>query len=256
MFDEILAHKNSIIHELDPRTRIISSLILSFAAALSDKFLILGIYFLISLALIYMASIDFFYIIKRLKPVFLFLLMIWIILPLTFQDKMFLKIPFFSFSKFLTLSIPGLELCAKITLKSITIVLIFVSLVATMTFASIGNGLHKLFVSDKMVFLILMTYRYISVIEHEYKKLLRAAKFRGFKPRTNLHSYRTYAYIAGMLFVRASNRAKRVYQAMVCRGFNGKFYTLDTFDSSKLSLIFIFIIFAITFFLVLIEAWI
>ena len=256
MFNETLAYKNSIIHRLDPRTRIISSLILSFAAALSDKFLILGIYFLISLILVCMASIDFFFIIKRLKPVFLFLLMIWIILPLTFKDEMFFTPSFFISPQFFTFSEAGLELCAKITLKSITIILIFISLVATMTFASIGNGLHKLYVSDKIIFLVLMTYRYIFVIEHEYKRLLRAARFRGFKSGTNLHSYRTYAYIAGMLFVRASSRAKRVYQAMVCRGFHGKFYTLDTFNSNKLSLIFMFTIFTATFFLVLTEIWI
>jgi cobalt/nickel transport system permease protein len=71
-----------------------------------------------------------------------------------------------------------------------------------------------------------MSYRYIFVIEQEYQRLIRAAKIRGFRPKTDLHTYRTYAYIVGMLLVRAASRAQRVYQAMLCRGFNGRFFSL------------------------------
>ena len=122
-----------------------------------------------------------------------------------------------------------------------------------MTIASLGNGLHRIHVPDKMVFLLLMSYRYISVIEEEYKRLLRAAKFRGFQPGTNLHSYKTFAYLAGMLFVRASVRAQRVYQAMLCRGFNQKFHTLDVYPSNRLNLRFLICIFSASLSLVLIE---
>ncbi|MCP3952682.1 MAG: cobalt ECF transporter T component CbiQ, partial [Desulfobacterales bacterium] len=48
---------------------------------------------------------------------------------------------------------------------------------------------------------------------------------------TNLHTYRTYAYLAGMLFVRASMRAQRVYQAMLCRGFHGRYISLQAFKN-------------------------
>jgi cobalt/nickel transport system permease protein len=77
--------------------------------------------------------------------------------------------------------------------------------------------------------MLLMTYRYLFVIEQEYQRLVRAMKIRNFRPRTNLHSYRTYAYLVGMLFVRASERARRVHSAMICRGFNGRFVSLREF---------------------------
>jgi cobalt/nickel transport system permease protein len=54
-------------------------------------------------------------------------------------------------------------------------------------------------------------------------------KIRGFAPRTNLHTYRSYAYLVGMLFVRAAARAERVHQAMRCRGFDGRFHSLAVF---------------------------
>jgi cobalt/nickel transport system permease protein len=68
------------------------------------------------------------------------------------------------------------------------------------------------------------------VIEQEYQRLVRAIKIRNFRPKTNLHSYRTYAYLVGMLFVRASERARRVHGAMICRGFHGRFYSLRQFS--------------------------
>ena len=47
-----------------------------------------------------------------------------------------------------------------------------------------------------------------------------------------MHTYRTYAYLLGMLFVRASERSARVHQAMKCRGFDGRFHSLDRFDAT------------------------
>ena len=247
MIEEKFAYGSSFIHKLDPKIRILALIVLSFAAALCDNLYLAVIYFVISIILIAMAGLNRIDVAKRLKPLFWFLLMIWIILPLTFDGDIMYQF------YWLKITGQGVILCCKITIKSITILLIFTALIATMTIASLGSGLHKIHVPDKMVFLILMSYRYISVIEEEYKRLLRAAKFRGFKPGTNLHSYKTFAYLAGMLFVRASLRAQRVHQAMLCRGFNQKFHTLDDYPANRLNSIFLMGISAASLSLVLFE---
>jgi len=247
MIEESLASHDSIIHRIDPGVRIACAFLLSFAAALSQNFFIIGTYFALALVLIFMASLGAGQVLKRLKTLLWFILMIWIILPFSYEGEIFARIgP-------MAVTVPGIELCQKITLKSITILLVFMALMATMTVATMGHSLHRLHVPDKFVFLLLMTYRYIFVIEGEYKRLLRAARFRGFRPGTNLHSYRTYAYLAGMLFVRASCRAQRVHQAMLCRGFNGKFNTLDSFSSTLTNYFFMTGISLVTVLLVLIE---
>lgn len=233
MVEENFAYGRSFIHKLDPKIRIIASIVLSFATALCDNLYLAMIYSFISIFLILMAGLNTIDVVKRLKPLFWFLLMIWIILPLTFEGDILYR--FYGFK----ITGQGVVLCIKITIKSISILFLFTALIATMTVASLGNGLHRIHVPDKMVFLVLMTYRYISVIEQEYKRLLRAAKFRGFNPGTNLHSYKTFAYLAGMLFVRASLRAQRVHQAMLCRGFNQKFHTLDDYPPNRLNLLFL-----------------
>lgn len=230
--NEALAFKTSLIHNINPCIRILCAVILSFWVALSVDFKFLAGSFLLSFLFVFLASITPDEIIKRLKPLLLFLLMIWVFLPLTFDGDVVFKFLSFDISK------QGLEYCAMITIKSITIILFFMAFVATMTIGVIGQALQKLCISEKFVFLLLMTYRYIFVIGEEYQRLVRAAKIRGFVSKTNIHSYKTYAYIAGMLFVRASMRAKRVHQAMICRGFNGKFYAIDKFVLDKLSIIF------------------
>jgi len=247
MIEEKFAFGKSVIHTLDPKIRIIASIILSVVIALCDNLYIAVIYFFVSSILMAMARLKIIDLLKRLRPVFWFLLMIWIILPITYDGDLL-----YSFY-WVKITYQGVILCVKITIKSITILLIFSALIATMTVASLGNGLHRIHVPDKIVFLLLMSYRYISVIEEEYKRLLRAAKFRGFDPGTNLHSYKTFAYLAGMLFVRASLRAQRVHQAMLCRGFNRKFHTLDDYPPNRLNSIFLMGIFTVSLSLVIIE---
>lgn len=121
----------------------------------------------------------------------------------------------------LVATVEGVGLAARITLKANAILLVFIALVATMPVATLGHALHRLAVPDKLVHLLLFTYRYIHVMEKEYKRLHNAAVIRGFRPRTDRHTYKTYAYLVGMLLVRSLARAERVYDAMLCRGFQG-----------------------------------
>nr|NJM02574.1 cobalt ECF transporter T component CbiQ [Desulfobacula sp.] len=233
MIEEPFAQGRSLIHRMEPGIKIPAALALSLAAALCKHFSIIWVYLLISILLVFAARLDLRAVTKRLKPLFWFLAMIWVLLPLTFEGRILYQYGWVRVTE------PGLLLSAMITLKSVTIVLIFTALVATMPAASLGNGLHRLHVPDKLVFLFLMCYRYIAVIEEEYNRLIRAARFRGFTPKTDLHSYKTFAYLAGMLFVRASLRARRVHKAMLCRGFNGKFHTLDVYLPNRLNSIFL-----------------
>jgi len=233
MLENSLARGSSPIHGLDPRIRIIVAFFLSIATALCDNLMIALGYGVLALCLTGLAQLPLDQVIKRLKPLFWLLIMIWIFLPLTFGGDLVFRYGVVS------VSWPGILMSTKITLKSIAILLMFCALIATMPIASLGAGLHGLKVPDKLVFLFLMTYRYIFVIQEEYARLMRAARFRGFKPGTNFHSYKTYAFLAGMLFVRASFRAQRVYQAMICRGFQQKFYTLDLYPPSRLNSLFL-----------------
>ena len=100
-----------------------------------------------------------------------------------------------------------------------------------------AHALQHLHLPVKLVHLIFFCYRYIDVIGREYLRLRQAMVVRGFRARTSLHTYTSYAYLVGMLLVRSYERSQRVYQAMLCRGFNGTFHSLHDFSRSRLDYI-------------------
>ena len=227
MLQEPFAVGNSIIHRLDPRIRIAVASICSVIIALARHFPALATAVGVALVLIMMAKLDLRQVIKRIIIVNTFILFLWLVLPLTFQGPVAFTVgP-------LRVYHPGIVMATQITLKSNAILLVLLALTATMAFSTLGAALNRLHVPDKIVYLLLMTYRYVFVIEQEYQRLIRSAQIRGFQPGTNLHTYKTYAYIAGMLFVRSALRADRVYKAMLCRGFKRKFYCLQEFSAGK-----------------------
>lgn len=172
--DNPLESGTSFLHRLDPRIRILSAVFLSFAAALAHHPGVAAGYLILGTGLIKLGRIPWQDLKPRVQPLFWFLVMIWICLPLTFTQEILAG------SGWLTLSMAGIRLSMMISLKSLGIVLIFTALVATAPLAALGKALHQLKVPDKLVFLLLMTYRYIFVIREEYLRLLRAARFRDF----------------------------------------------------------------------------
>lgn len=232
MISEPFATGESIVHRLDPRIRIVVATVYCFLIASSNQFPVLLIAVVISAVMIITAGLGFKDVGKRLVLVNGLILLLWVVVPLTYGGQ-----PIFQIGP-LSLSRAGVVLAARITLKSNAILLTIMALIATMRFATLGHVLKQLRVPDKIIHLLLMNYRYVFVIEQEYQRLIRAAKIRGFQPKTNLHTYRTYAYVIGMLLVRATFRAQRVHQAMLCRGFKGTFYTLQEYKAGPAGLVF------------------
>lgn len=247
MIEEPFTVGNSIIHQIDPRFRVAAAIIFSCPVALCYDFKSLIAALSISLISVVLCGVGFLNVMKRLAIVNIFILLFWIILPLTFKGNRF-----FSLGP-LTLYLSGIFFAAKITLKSNAIILVLISFIATMPFATLGHSLRRMKIPEKLVFLLMITYRYIFVIQQEYQKIIRSIKIRGFKPKTTIHTYKTFAYVIGMLLIRASNRADRVYNAMRCRGFKGKYYSLTDFHADLKSWVFVMIVSGLTFGIVIME---
>lgn len=227
MLKEPFALGHSSVHGLDPRIRIVVACTYSIIVALSYNLVTLLGALGISLTMVGAARLGLKDVAKKMIIVNGFILFMWLLLPFTFQGPLSFTLGPLNVYR------PGIIMSAQMTLKSNAIILMLLALVATMPMSTLGAALHRLSVPAKIVHLLLMTYRYIFVIEEEYERLMRAALIRGFKADTSLHTYRTYAHIVGMLFVRSALRADRVYHAMRCRGFKGKFYSLQEFTLGK-----------------------
>ncbi|MEO0226303.1 MAG: cobalt ECF transporter T component CbiQ [candidate division WOR-3 bacterium] len=222
MFEEYLKG-NSIVHKLDPRIKLIFAVLLSIVIALSNSFYGIIIGLSTGILLLIIARIEFKQIIKRLIVVNEFILLLWLILPFTCPGNPVLKI----FG--LAVTDNGIRFTLFLTLKSNSIVLILISLVSTSSIFEIVHALRHLLIPDKLVVLFFLIYRYSWVIFYEYEKIKKAIKARGFKPKTSIHTYRTFAYLIGGLLVKSYIRGENVHKAMVSRGFAGKFWLLDHF---------------------------
>jgi cobalt/nickel transport system permease protein len=95
------------------------------------------------------------------------------------------------------------------------------------------HALSHLRLPDKLTQLLLFTVRYIDVLHGEYVRLSAAMKVRGFRPRVDRHTYRSYGHLLGMLLVRSLDRAERVVDAMKCRGFRGHFHLFGHFHFTR-----------------------
>ncbi len=236
MIQEPFADGHSAVHRLDPRVRLLAASIFSVAIALLNRpsAMILGL--ITASVLVALARLPLARVLRRLGVLLGFLALLWLVLPITAGGDVvasFWGVP---------IGQHGLVLAAGISIKSIAILLGLMALVATMTVATLGHAMGQLKVPPKIVYLLLMTYRYIYVIEVEYRRLVEAIKIRGFTPRHRLHTYRTVAYLVGMLLVRAALRADRVHHAMVCRGFSGRFYSINAFSMDRASAVFLIVV--------------
>jgi cobalt/nickel transport system permease protein len=228
MIQETFATGNSPIHRMDPRLKLIACTVFSFQTALSMAFLTLLTGFLAGVSMLAVGRLDFRVVCKRLFLINGFILLFWFVVPVTFPGTSVFSVGPLNFT------MEGILLSARITIKSNAIMIAFMALLGTSSLAVLGHAMSCLKIPDKLVHLFLLTYRYLFVIEQEYHRLARAARVRCFQPATSLHTYKTYAYLIGMLFVRASVRAERVYHAMLCRGFNRKFYSLQKFCLTRM----------------------
>lgn len=120
-----------------------------------------------------------------------------------------------------------------ILLKANSIALMLSALLGTLDPLLVGVALERLGMPEKLAAIFFLTIRYLDVIRREYQQLVNAMKLRGFRPSFSLHTFTSYGYLVGMLLIKSLDRSERILEAMKCRGFRGRFYTLSTFNLTK-----------------------
>lgn len=233
MMDEHFAQGDSLLHRRDPKVKIVVAAAFVTLMAVSSSFGVTSVGLVLAAALVLGARLPLGAVIKRLLLANSFTLFLWLTLPLTYGGEELSRLgP-------LAISSEGTRLAALISLKTNTIVLGLIALLATSRVAALGHALEGLHMPRQFCFLLLFSYRYVFVIYQEYRKLTRAAAMRCFVPATTIHTYRTYGYIFGMTLVKSWNRAARVHQAMLLRGFDGRLIPLDQQSAGRGDIVFL-----------------
>lgn len=111
----------------------------------------------------------------------------------------------------------GLTLFLSIVAKSTLCLAAMVLLTATTRFSDLLGVLWRMRVPALLVTTLALMHRYLFVLLDESGRMQRARRSRTFVPG-RASAWRGGADVAGLLFVRASERAERVYLAMCARG--------------------------------------
>ena len=224
IIEEQFSTGNSLVHNLDPRVKITVAILYSIVVAVSSNFLALLPALGVSVFLIVLSKLSIRKVLHRLLLVNGMIIFLWVFLPFTYKGEAWFTIGPLAGTK------DGVLYASQITVKCNAILLAMIALLSTTPIFTLGHAMSQLYFPDKIIHLFLFTYRYIHVIFQEYKRLTNAMRIRGFMPGTNLHTYRAYAYLVGMLLVRSYDRAERIHKAMLCRGFHGRYYILAQFS--------------------------
>jgi cobalt/nickel transport system permease protein len=98
------------------------------------------------------------------------------------------------------------------------------ALVACTGMYRLGAGLRQLGVPGVLVAQLLFLHRYLFLVEDQGRRMLRSAELRAGGRR--VLRFRVCGALAGSLLLRSLDRAGRIRQAMLARGFDGEFRLL------------------------------
>ncbi|MCB2227025.1 MAG: cobalt ECF transporter T component CbiQ [Desulfarculaceae bacterium] len=220
---------HSWLHRLDPRAKLGAALGLSLVVALGQSWAVALAALGLGLVVLASARLGWSRVLGRLAAVNIFVVLLWVFLPWRLG---------WNNGWHLGLDPEGLRLALLISLKTNAVFCLLLALLGTGRVENIFHALAHYHAPQKLVNLFLFFYRYLHVLRREHARLTWALKVRGFVPGNNLRTWRTYASLVGVLLVRGYDRAERVYQAMLCRGFTGTLWLLDHFHWSRRDTIF------------------
>ena len=211
-----LSYQDTFIHRIDPRIKLLSSLVFIAVVVSFPKHAITGLlpFFLFPVLFLTLGDIPAPLILKKVLIVSPFALFVGIFNPLFDGHPVF---QVFGFTV-----VRGWISFASIILKFALTISTALLLIATTSFPGICFAMQRLGVPRVFVAQLLFLYRYIFVLMEEVMKIVRARDMRSFGKRGRELKY--IIPLIGVLFMRTVDRAERVYQAMLARGFNGNIH--------------------------------
>ncbi len=235
-FIDQLSYKDTFVHRLDPRAKLIATLFFLFTVISFSKYEIAALlpFFLYPMLLMTIGEIPFMFILRKVILVSPFAVFIGIFNPLLDTGEVMIN--------GLAVSagwISFLSIMLKFTLTVSTALL----LIATTSFPGVCHGLRRLGLPSLFVSQLSFLYRYIFVLMEETMRIVRARNMRSYGERGK--GMKVFVRIVGTLFMRTVERAERIYFAMLARGFQGDMPMLKRFRIKTADVI--FIVFVLTF---------
>jgi len=212
---------NSLVHKLDPRTKLISSLafIIAIVMTPASNWKVYAIYLITLLALVYLSRLPFSYVLKRSL----------LIVPFVFIIAVF--VPFFKHGQeawsgnigmwHIVVTYQGLNVLINVVIRAWLSMICLTILTSTTKFTDMLKGMYLLKVPAVFVQILSFMYRYLFVLVDQAMRMQMARDSRNFGSNRKL-ILKTMGNIIGMLFIRSYERGERIYVAMLSRGYNSE----------------------------------
>lgn len=229
-FDDQYQHGHSLVHQLDPRIKVILTVLFVLTASLTPfgDFGIFAALFAFVMLVALNTGVGVGYVLRRSVVALPFALAA-ITLPFTVPGEILATLPMLGG---LTISLPGVIRFVTILLKSWISLQMAILLVAVTPVADILWALRALHLPQPLVAIVSFMYRYLFVLSDEVLRLLRARAARS-GTRAGLRSGGSIVWrgqvagrMAGSLMLRSFERSERIYNAMLARGYTGQISTL------------------------------
>jgi cobalt/nickel transport system permease protein len=111
----------------------------------------------------------------------------------------------------------GRDRWLAVAVKSVLCLLTVILVSNTTPFSQILRALKSIRVPALLITTLALMHRYLFVLMDESERMRRARASRTFTRGRRFH-WNTLATVVGQLFIRASERAERIYDAMCARG--------------------------------------
>lgn len=224
---DMYADLDSPIHRWDPRTKLVSLLVLIFAFAFVQNLWLLLPMVMATAVLFILSKLPFHFLLSRLKLPGFILFGLIVFLPFAAGETVLFALGPLSVKQ------EGLLTAVLIAVRFGCIITVSIVLFGTSTFLTSIKAMRALGLPLILTDMILLTYRYLFEISHYFSTMQTAVRLRGYRFNKNqiMHSLTTLASLIGNLLVRSYDQSERVYRAMVLRGYgygSGKQYAFTT----------------------------
>lgn len=212
---DLLASGDSALHRLDPRVKLLAAFGFILTVVSFDRYALSGLlpFFFIPLAVCAMAGLPAWLVVRKALLVLPFALLIGAANPLLDQTVQL---------QLGTVGISGGWLSfASIVVRALLSAVAAILLVAVTGIPAVGYALGRLGAPQALVVQLLFMYRYLFVLAEEAAHASRSRTLRSFGRRGM--GLDPFAAMVAHLLLRSWERAERIHQAMLARGFTGQF---------------------------------
>lgn len=229
---DAFADRISFFHQWDPRFKLISLFAFCFLVVSLQTLLWSSLALGLAILAAIFCRIPLQRVGKRLLAMAGFLSMFLLVLPLTAPLREGETLIYLPGLPDFPLHMAGLHLALTVVVKASTVALIMEPLFATAPLSVTLAALSRLGMPASIGQMVLLSHRYIFVFLQEMIRMYRGMRVRGFTPASDIATLNTMGNFLGMLFVRSFERTQRVYDAMLCRGYDGRFPSFTCFTAT------------------------